>query len=420
MPEAPPVAAVPGCKSATQRALVLAALASGESRLAGPAEAQDCLELRDALRALDVEIVSEAATAEGGVWTVQGGDGPPALEGQQLQLGAGASTLRFLLPLCAASTGELRLVAAPALRERPHQSLFDALTVVGASLKEERDGWSLRARGFQVREVELDVATTSQVLSGFLMASGAAPQRWTWPGMPVSAGYLAMTIGMQRVFRGGDALTVEDGEMQVAAGFGDGRRLTLPGDASGVLALAVAVLLTGRSLALGRRWSTRHPDAAVLMELQRVGLLSCEDAADGGVVLSARGDLTDADAALALDVSAAPDAAPALAALGLHLPGGLRLHGAPRLRGKESDRLERIEALVALAGGAARLEGDTLHLAPASTTSRGARCFDPHADHRMAMAAGLASLRDQGLEVENRSCVAKSFPAFWEQLELLV
>lgn len=420
MPQAPPVAAVPGCKSATQRALLLAAVASGESRLAGPAEAQDCVELRDALRQLGVELQIESATAEGGVWTVQGGEGPPTLDGQQLQLGAGASTLRFLLPLCAASTGELRLTVVPALRERPHQALFGGLAAVGAALKEENDGWSLRASGFQVREAELDVAATSQVLSGFLMASGAVPQRWSWRGMPVSAGYLAMTIGMQRVFRGGDALAVEDGVIEVAAGFGAGRQLTLPGDASGVLALAVGVLLSGRPLALGRRWSTRHPDAAVLLELQRVGLLDCADAADGGVVLSARGDLADADSALALDVSAAPDAAPALAALGLHLPGGLRLHGAPRLRGKESDRLERIEALVALAGGVARLEGETLHLAPATTAPSSARSYNPHADHRMAMAAGLASLRDPGLEVENRSCVAKSFPAFWEQLELLV
>ena len=135
-----PLAAVPGCKSATQRGLVLAALADGESLLGGPGEGADCRELRDAVAALGAEVAVvaggvEAGPGAAGGWRVRGLGGLPVPSGQTLDCGAGASTLRFLLALAAATDGETRLRAEPGLRARPHAALLELLELLGAGVR---------------------------------------------------------------------------------------------------------------------------------------------------------------------------------------------------------------------------------------------------------------------------------------------
>lgn len=423
MPEAPPVAAVPGCKSATQRALMLAASARGGSVLRGAAEARDSVELAAALSALGVAVQPEPLSATedavgGAALRVSGLGAPVSLDGQTVEVGEGASTLRFLLPWCAAGEGTVRLRAAPGLRRRAHGPLLEVLATLGAKVQPEPEGWTLQARGFALREAQVDVAASSQFLSGLMMASGAAPQRWTWQGLPVSAGYLAMTVGMLRVFRSAEALTLEEGAAELAPGFGEGRDCTLPADASAMLTLAVGALLAGRPLAVERGWSTRHPDAEVLHALQFGGLLQVHEEVDGRTLLQPQ-PLESATTVLEFALAEAPDAAPVLAALGLHLPQGLLLHDVARLRDKESDRLAGVRRLVEAAGGSSQEEGTSLRVLPTARAPASERLFDPEGDHRMAMAAGLAGLRDPGLQVEDRACVAKSFPGFWEQRELL-
>jgi 3-phosphoshikimate 1-carboxyvinyltransferase len=428
----PPQAAVPGCKSTTQRALMLAALAAGESRIGSPCEGDDCRELRDALAVLGAGVEIEHGDPGGlETWRLGGLGGLPSPQGVLLDCGEGASTLRFLAALAAAADGETRLRAADGLRARPHAGLFEVLRSLGASVEATADGWRIRGRGFGVRESEVPVDVSSQPLSGLLMASGAAAQRWTFRGNPVSPGYLALTIAMQRVVRGADSVQVEPGAIASTPGFGRARDLVIPGDASSVLALAVAVIVSGRPLGLARRWSDRHPDAEALFALRQAGLLGCEDGADGGVVLrpgtrataegqaeAMRGGRTP-EPGLEFDLADAPDAGPVLAALGLAIPGGVLLHGVARLRVKESDRAAGIRRLAEAAGAHSEERDGALRVHAVARPSAGERRFDPTGDHRLAMAGGIAALRDDRLRVEGPDCVAKSFPAFWERLALL-
>jgi len=428
----PPQAAVPGCKSATQRALMLAALAAGESRIAGPGEGADCRELRDALAALGAGVRLESGNPEGlETWCVDGLAGLPSPQDVLLDCGEGASTLRFLLALAAAADGETRLRAADGLRARPHAQLLEVLRTQGAAIEATADGWRVRGRGFRARETAVPVDVSSQPLSGLLMASGAAAQRWTFGGSPVSPGYLALTIAMQRVVRGADSVEVNPGAIAVAPGFGRARDLVVPGDASSVLALAVAVIVAGRPLALSRRWSDRHPDAEALFALRQAGLLGCDDGDDGGVVLrpgprgtpggggEPTGGDADPDPALEFDLADAPDAGPVLGALGLAIAGGVLLHGVARLRAKESDRVAGIRRLAEAAGAHSEERGGALRVHAVARRPAGERRYDPAGDHRLAMAGGIAALRDDGLRVEHPDCVAKSFPAFWDRLALL-
>ena len=187
----------------------------------------------------------------------------------------------------------------------------------------------------------------------------------------------------------------------------------MPGDPSGATFFLTALVLAGGRMDIGPAWSERHPEAAVLQRFLEEGLL--RSLPDGGLEATGRAPAEP----LAFDLEEAPDAGPALAVLGAHLPAGAVLERVGRLRLKESDRVQGIERLLALLGREVREEGGRLRipgggLPAAPPGSR--RAYDPAEDHRLAMAAGIASLCSPWLEIQDPGCVAKSFPGFWEQL----
>lgn len=435
MPDATTAIALPGCKSSSQRALMLAALADGESRIEGLSDCQDSTDLRAALQALGAAFAPDGAVP--GSWRVRGSPPPhwgsaaePGEAAVEVPVGEGASTLRFLLAAAAAGSGAVTLRPAPALAARPHGELLAILTRFGATIEAGLDaaGPRLRVRGrggFGAQRVELGALQTSQTLSALWLAAGDAPMQWRLLQPAGSQGYLGLTAAMLRAVRGAESLIErEPGRAwDQAAGYGRDARLRVLADPSAALFFVVAALLLQRPVLLARPWNPQHADAALLQQLRDQEWLDWQEAAGGLRLLPGPSALRRA---LILDLDAAPDAGPALAVLAAHLPHGGQFTGLARLRIKESDRVLAMIRLAEACGADVALSADALRIAPGARSPqlgqpaavRGARVAAA-GDHRTAMAAGIASLLHPGLEPDDRACVAKSFPSFWEALAAL-
>lgn len=404
---------LPGCKSASQRALILAALADGESVLSGLSTGEDSQFLMTALSDLGWDLkVDDAAHLH-----VIGRNGPQTSRVDALSLGEGGSTLRFLVPMLAAAPQDLQLEVAEGLRARPQKPLVDALARMGACLTPTADGFHLVSQAGDIpEEMQIPVDLSSQFFSGFLMASGAQAQTWRMASAPVSVGYLNMTVSMLQQFRGADVLQLQPTAWHQSAGYGVGQKFAVPSDASAVVFFAVAAVLLQRKISITRAWDAAHPDMAVLRFLEHHQLLHVE-----GSALIPRSDgltPTKASSVPVFDLQDSPDSGPALAVLASRLPQGMRFVNAERLRFKESNRLDGMSRLAAILGGVMTGTKGELHIQSGTPPSSQA-VFDSSNDHRLAMAAGIASLLYPSLEIGERDSVAKSFPDFWNQLARL-
>ncbi|MFQ5749245.1 MAG: 3-phosphoshikimate 1-carboxyvinyltransferase [Planctomycetota bacterium] len=408
---------LPGCKSLSARALILAACSQGESLLGGLSRSQDTRTLLDALRALGVE-----ATETAEVTRLVGWGGVPRVHGVRIDLGAAATSLRLLLPLLAAGETDVTVTGTARLFERPHAALYEFLARHGARVESlptqgDRGGVRIRGSGLHGKVWEAPVRETSQILSGLLLTAGlCGGVRVRHQGPLPSSGYVDLTLEALRLFRDPLAVQTGHGEWRVAPGIPSAFTGTLPGDPSAATFFLTALVLRGGRVIFQPGWSPVHPEARLQRLFFDHGLLEADE---NGLRFCGRlpGRL------LEIDLDPAPDAGPALAVLGAVLPAGMLLKRASRLRLKESDRVEGIGRLAALFGRRLEIRGEDLFLAPlpdgepAFPRKAAVPVFDPRKDHRLAMAAGVAALVLQNLDILDRSCVGKSFPRFWEELE---
>jgi 3-phosphoshikimate 1-carboxyvinyltransferase len=394
---------VPGSKSITNRALLLAALAPGTSHLRGGLEAEDTQWMRLALRGLGFHLEEGNTT-----WSLHGGQKPQAQA--PLWLGASGTTLRFLLPwLALAAKQRLRLEGDARLFERPLGPLLDPLQRLGATWSPDATGAWLDPAPMPPRRLELrvDARLSSQFLSGLAMVAAALPEpsRLTWTEV-ASPSYLVLTTQWLRRF--GCAAELTPGQWRIPGGSLEPRALELPGDWSGAAAFLAAAAVTGRSLRLGPLDpEDTQGDRAMVQILTRAG---CRFHWPEPQVLEVSGPL---EHGLDGDLTDCPDLGPVLAALAALAPGPSELRGLDTLRLKECDRLDASAELVQWLGGQAEVVGDhTLRVVPG--TAPGHRTpFNPRNDHRMAFAAALGGLRWGG-DLLDPQCVAKTFPGFWD------
>ena len=394
---------IPGSKSVTNRALLLAALAPGQSRLGGGLEAEDTRWMRQALRSLGFPL-EEAA----GIWQIQGGQRPRA-EGP-LWLGASGTTLRFLLPwLALCAQDPVRLEGDPRLFERPLGPLLDPLQALGARWIPDATGAWLHpvAEPPQSLDLRVDARLSSQFLSGLALGAAALPgdSRLTWTSA-ASASYLELTTQWLRRF--GCAARLDAGQWLIPGGALAGRDLELPGDWSGAAAFLAAAAATGRTLRAGPLDpEDAQGDRAMADILVAVG---CQVAWVAPQTLEVSGSL---HRGLDADLTDCPDLGPVLAALAALAPGPSELRGLHTLPLKECDRLDASAELVRWLGGQAEVIGDhTLRITPGAPSAPRPP-FSPRNDHRMAFAAAVGALRWGG-ELQDPHCVAKTFPDFRE------
>lgn len=394
---------IPGSKSVTNRALLLAALAPGRSVLRGGLEAEDTRWMRQALGRLGFPV-----TEQDGAWSLAGG-GRPRAEAP-LWLGASGTTLRFLLPwLALAAEGPVRLEGDARLFERPLGPLLEPLQAMGARWSADATGAWLHPVPEPPRCLELavDARLSSQFLSGLALAAAGLRDGslLTWTEV-ASPSYLELTTQWLRRF--GCPAELEGGCWRIPGSRLSPRNLELPGDWSGAAAFLAAAAATGRSLRLGPLDpGDAQGDRAMLAILEQAGgrVRWLEDQR-----LEVSGPLLNG---LDADLTECPDLGPVLAALAALAPGPSELRGLHTLPHKECDRLDASAELVRWLGGAAEVIGDhTLRIRPGRAP--GLRPpYNPRNDHRMAFAAALGALRCGG-DLLDPHCVAKTFPEFWE------
>lgn len=397
--------AAPPSKSVTIRALVAAALASGESTILRPARCLDADAAETAVVALGARLVRL-----GGTMRVRGFEGPPE---HDVPCGESALCMRMLAPVAALlCEQEATLRASGSLATRPMEMIEGPLRALGAQCSTS-DGLSpVRVRGPLVGgRAVVDASTTSQVLTGLLFALPRCDRdsELELCGL-ASRGYVELSLEVLESFGiriecDADARTLRiPGAQRFVP-----REYLVEGDWSAAAFLLVAGAIAGEVEVTGLRGDSRQPDAQVLEVLRQSG---ARVELANGVRVSA-GD----SRAFRWDVSDTPDLLPPLVTLACACRGTSEIAGIGRTRAKESDRvaalcdaLGRLGASIEVSGDRMRVTGSRLH----------GGSVDSHGDHRIAMSVAIAALRASGpVHIAGARCVDKSYPRFFEDLEAL-
>jgi len=418
---------VPGSKSITNRAALAAALARGESRLAGALESDDTDAMRVALGALGVAI-----GREGSAWTVRGTDGRLAAPRAALDARASGTTARFLTAAATLADGPVAIDGAPRMRERPIDDLVRALVALGArveilgergcppvlvngGLRVVNGGLRGIPAGLRGGRAPIDARRSSQFVSAVLLAAPYAREDVVLEpvdGVVVSRPYVDLTLAVMRDF--GAEAAWDGPALRVAAGRGyRGRHFQVEPDASAAAYPFAAAAIAGGSVCVpGLGSDSLQADLALLDVLERMGCRVERGARAIRVSRPAGGALRGVD----VDMNAMPDAVLALSVVALFASGPTRIRNVANLRIKETDRLAALERELGKLGARARARADELEIEPGPL--HGA-AIDTYDDHRMAMAFALAGLRVPGVRIRDPGCVAKTWPDYFEALERL-
>jgi len=400
--------AVPGSKSFTNRALLLAALSPGPVVVRGPLACEDADAMVGALAASGSRIRTQGDTLliEPGL--------PPA-EAVVLDVRDSGTACRFLTAFAAATEGlDATVTGSERLCERPIGPLVEALRSLGAEIEDlGRPGYPpVRIRGRRLRggEISVDSSRSSQFASAILLVGARfeGGVSLATPGPAVSRPYLETT--REALAAAGVALEEKEGRWIVPGGASIAPgEWDVPGDYSSGAALAAAVAVAGGTLRLDRlAWPSTQADARAFDMLGAMGV--AVRPGEGSVTVEGR-----ATAPASVDASDFPDAVPVLCAVAARVEGESAFAGVEHLRIKESDRLAALEEALAAAGIRAETRGAAIRVFGSRESSPGQAAFPTRGDHRMVMAGALLSL-PRGGYVESPRSVAKSYPGFFADL----
>lgn len=401
----------PPSKSVTHRALIAAALATGESIVERPLDAVDTRVTADGLAALGARV-----SRADGAWVV-GGPIPSGGEAR-IDLRESGSSMRFLAAVAALTADRATLDGASRLRERPMDELYDALGGLGARVDRPANGRSLPvaiARGsIRGGRVVLPGERSSQFATALLLVGSRLEGgiEVTLGPPAVSLRYVEVTERVLRAF-GVSIERVAETTWRVHPGDARGTRFVVDGDhSSATYPMAAAAIRGGRARIDRLDPDSSQPDAAFAAILERLGCTVERGTRHVEIRAGAR------IAGFTVDLSGSPDIAPTVAVLALVAHGESRIANVAHLRFKESDRLALLAENLRALGRPARVEGDDLVVdAAPSGGVRGGATVRTAGDHRMAMAFAVAGLVVPGVTIDDDACVDKSYPDFWKDFE---
>jgi 3-phosphoshikimate 1-carboxyvinyltransferase len=413
---------LPGSKSLTNRALVLAALADGPSTVSRPLRARDTLLMAAGLRAMgaditDVTDVTGAAGSDG----VEGADGravpgwrlvPGPARPATVDCGLAGTVARFLPPVAALGDAAVTFDGDERMRDRPMGPLLQALRSLGARV--DADALPVTVRGpARGGPVSVDASTSSQLLSGLLLVGASLPGgldvRHVGPPL-VSAHHIAMTVALLRdsgvtVATETDRWTVTPGSVRAVD------RVVEPDMSSASAFLAAAVATGGEVHIPGWPRVTRQPGAELPDLLTGMGATYAIN--DSGLTLRGGGAVHGVD----VDLRDVSELALTIAALAVLADGPSRLRGIAHMRLQETDRLAAFAEQLGRLGAHVEVTDDGLAITPTLLT--GGVALDPYADHRLAMAYAVVGLMVPGVSVLDIATTGKTvpdFPALWAGL----
>jgi 3-phosphoshikimate 1-carboxyvinyltransferase len=401
---------VPGSKSITNRALLLGAIAEGESVLHNVLFSGDTRSFLCCLEALgykpDIDEGAKSVALTGG----------PPVENASVNVGSAGTAARFLTAFLAASPGTFRIDSSEQMRKRPMKPLFDALTGLGCSVAYGgREGYlPVTLRGSRLRggEARLSAGMSSQFTSALLM-TGVLHRRDLLvvpTGREISKSYIGITLAMMRQF--GVEAAVTAGGYAVPAGQSyKARCYRIEPDVSGACYFYAAAALTGGSVTVKNVFKdSMQGDIEFLSILEQMGCEVTET--PEGVRVAGSGRLTGVDA----DMNDCSDQTMTLCALAPFAETPTTVRNVSHIRHQESDRLTAIAAELRRLGIRCEETEDGLTVYPGTPKPALVRTYD---DHRMAMAFSLIGLRCEGIRIENPGCVAKTFENYFELFESL-
>ena len=422
---------LPGSKSITNRALVLAALADTATTVIRPLKARDTELMAGAIIALGAAVVRDAAVgdavaaaADGEAWRVSPGiaSGPVRVE-----VGNAGTVLRFVPPVAALAAGDVEFTGDPRASARPAGQLLSGLRQAGVEISDGGRGsvpFVVHGRG-RVRggAVTLDASSSSQLVSGLLLAAPRYER-----GIEIShrgeripsAPHIAMTVAMLGAAgavvetgtagRGGEPVPdfwrVRPGRLAPAT-------ITVEPDLSNAAPFLAAAVVTGGRVTIPRLPADSLQAVGQIMDvLEQMGAVCRRTPA--GLQVEGTGRIRGISA----DLRDINELAPVLTALAALADSPSELTGIGHMRFHESDRLAVLAGEIGALGGHVTELPDGLAVLPRPLRA-GTEPFDSHDDHRMVMAAAVLGLAVPGLRIRNAVTVGKTFPGFlslWSQL----
>lgn len=403
---------LPGSKSLTNRALVIAALADGESVLRGALDSDDTRCMVAALERLGFAIDWDRRAA---TIRVAGRGGVIPSHGAELFGGNAGTTVRFLTSLVAVGRGRFTIDGEPRMRERPIQDLLDGLSALGVAVRSERGNGCppvvIEADGIAGGESRVAGQISSQFTSSILLVAPYAAKdvRLKVSGELVGAPFVDMTLALMK--RSGVDVVRSGNEIRVACGqrYRGGEMPIEPDATAASYFLAAAALLGGEVTVPGLGVGSLQGDVAFADVLAEMGAEVRTDAR--GITVVGR-TLRGIDR----DFRAISDTFLTAAALAPFASSSSRIRGIGHTRRQESDRVSAVARELSRLGIRVEESEDELRIEP--TLPHGGD-VETHGDHRIAMSFALIGLRVAGVRIRNPRCVEKTFPDFFEHLESL-
>jgi 3-phosphoshikimate 1-carboxyvinyltransferase len=413
---------VPGSKSITNRALVLAALTAPDFTVHNALRSEDTEVMVDCLQRLGFEVSTHwgvpssiYVTRDSSVGIIDDDDWIPNGRAE-LFVGNSGTTIRFLTAMLALGEGTYRLDGIQRMRERPIRDLLDALKQLGVDARSQFENGCppviVNANGLQGGRVRVRADVSSQFLSALMLVAPFARGDTVIEidGPLVSEPYVEMTIAVLQAF--GLSLTI-DGP----------RRYHIPGrqrqsypsytvepDASSASYFLAAAAITGGTVAVeGLTTKSIQGDVRFLDILEDMG---CSALRGRDCVAITGGKLRGVD----VDMNDISDTVMTLGAVALFAEGPTTIRNVGHIRHKETDRIAALATELRKLGAEVEERADGLTITPRPLKGC---AVDTYNDHRMAMSLALVGLKVPGVVIRNPGCVAKTYPGFWQDLELL-
>ena len=412
--ERPPDATirVPGSKSVTNRALIIAALADGNSRIVNPLFSDDSFWLMDALVRLGIDV---HADGERGEVYVSGQSGEIYASGVDLFVGNAGTVARFLPPFLALGRGPFTVDGVPRMRERPVADLVDGMRQLGAEVEyageDGRFPLMIKGGGIPGGKARVSASKSSQFISGLLMAAPYAQApvtlhpvgRKEWP-------YVGITVALMRAF-GVEVDEAANGRFTVAPALYSSREYEVEPDASGASYFMAAAAVTGGRVRIpGLGASSPQGD------LRFAGVLR-----DMGCRVEIASDFVEVQGpdhlrGVEVDMNAFSDTMITLSAIAPFAEGPTTIKNVGHTRLQESDRLSAVATELTRLGVKTQTTPSFIRIIPNKIRPGVVRTYG---DHRMAMAFAITGLVASGIRIRDPGCVTKTFPGYFGALESL-
>ena len=400
---------LPGSKSITNRALVLAALADGPSTITGALRSRDTELMISALRTLGAQIIGDNDTLA---------VTPGSLRGGRVDCGLAGTVMRFVPPVAALTSGDTSFDGDIAARVRPLRTILDALRGLGADIGGDALPFTVHGNGtLRGGTVSIDASGSSQFVSGLLLSAARFDRgvtvRHTGATLP-SMPHIDMTVDMLRTAEvevQAPANPRDDQVWTVAPGPIQAVDWTVEPDLSNATPFLAAAAVTGGTVRIPH-WPRLTAQAGDVIREILVRMGAEAGFSDGALTVTGPDRLAGID----IDLHDVGELTPTVAALAALADSDSRLRGIAHLRGHETDRLAALSTEISRLGGKIAETDDGLVITPAPL--RGGR-WHSYADHRMATAGAILGLVVPGVEIEDIGTTAKTLPDFvalWESM----